>query len=130
MNSRVGSTRIIGPLSWETCETLSLTPSGPAPERRAAKQWTVLWMLAIHSGLREGELLALTWSDVDLERRTLTVHRDLVTVKDQTPRFGEPKSQTSRRTVSLPTEAVQALCQHKAGKMKVVSLPSTGRTTT
>jgi len=87
---------------------------GPAPERRAAKQWTVLWILAIHSGLREGELLALTWSEVDLERRTLTVRRNLVTVKDQTPRFGEPKSQTSRRTVSLPTEAVQALCQHKA----------------
>ena len=59
-------------------------------------------------------MLALTWSDVDLERRTLTVRRNLVTVKDQTPRFGEPKSQTSRRTVSLPTEAVQALCQHKA----------------
>ena len=87
---------------------------GPAPERRAAKQWTVLWILAIHSGLREGELLALTWTDVDLERRTLTVRRNLVTVKDQTPRFGEPKSQTSRRTVSLPTEAVQALGQHKA----------------
>ena len=44
----------------------------PAQQQRAAKQWAVLWMVTIHTGLREGELLALTWDDVDIERGTLT----------------------------------------------------------
>jgi integrase len=86
----------------------------PAQQQRAAKQWTVLWIVAIHTGLREGELLALTWDDVDLERGTLTVRRNLVRTHDQTPQFGEPKSQTSRRTVSLPASVVQVLTTHKA----------------
>jgi len=34
---------------------------------------TALWTLAIYTGCRQGELLALTWADVDIERRTLTV---------------------------------------------------------
>ena len=79
----------------------------------AAKQWAVLWTLAVYSGCREGELLGLTWPDVDLERCTLTVRRTLVSTHDQTPRFGEPKSQTSRRTISLAAEAVEALRAHK-----------------
>ena len=88
----------------------------PAPRQHvyAARQWTTLWTLAMHTGCREGELLGLAWSDVDLECGTITVRRTLVATRNQTPRFGEPKSATSRRTVALPTEAVQALRAHKA----------------
>ncbi len=73
-----------------------------------------LWTLAIYSGLRKEELLGLGWADVDLDAGTLTVRRGLVGVKDTVPEFGEPKSETSRRTISIPADAVTALRAHKA----------------
>jgi integrase len=51
---------------------------------------------------------------VDLERGTLTVHRNLVSTRNQIPQFGEPKSHTSRRTIFLPSSALQVLKAHKA----------------
>ena len=39
-------------------------------------------MLAASSGARRGELLALRWSDIDLERRTLSIERGIVRVGD------------------------------------------------
>jgi integrase len=85
---------------------------GPRHERAAA-QWAVLWMLAIQTGCREGELLGLAWSDVDLEQGTLTVRRTLVSTHDKIPSFGEPKSKTSRRTITLPAELKDALRTHR-----------------
>jgi integrase len=72
-----------------------------------------LWTLAVYSGCRQGELLGLAWTDLDLERATLSVRRGLTGVKGTVPRFGEPKSETSRRTISLPAEAVAVLRAHK-----------------
>jgi integrase len=86
---------------------------GPV-QRRAGLQWATLWTLAIHTGLREGELLALQWADVDLDAGTLTVRHNLVSTHGQVPRYGEPKSQTSRLTIALPAQATQALKAHKA----------------
>jgi integrase len=68
--------------------------------------------LAIYTGCRQGELLALGWTDVDLERVTVTVRRNLIHVKN--PQFGAPKSETGRQTISWPTVAVAALRAHKA----------------
>lgn len=73
-----------------------------------------LWTLAVYSGCRQGELLGLAWTDLDLDAGTLTVRRGLTGVKNTVPRFGEPKSETSRRTISLPAVAVACMRAHKA----------------
>lgn len=70
-------------------------------------------VLAVGSGLRRGELLALRWSDVDLEAGKLTVVRTLSETRDDGLLFKEPKSATSRRVVTLPAFAVEALKEHK-----------------
>jgi integrase len=80
----------------------------------AKDRLTALWMLAIYTGCRQGELLALAWSDVDLDGGTLTIRRNLVRAREQVPYFGSPKSETSRRTISLPAVAVDALRVHKS----------------
>ena len=64
-------------------------------------------MLAIHCGLRQGELLGLKWDDVDLERGTLQVRRTL-----SGGAFTSPKTAKSRRTVRLKQSAVEALRRH------------------
>lgn len=59
----------------------------------------------------------MKWDDIDLDAGTLTVRRILSRVQGPhgtEPDFGEPKTSKSRRMVSLPSEAVQALRAHKA----------------
>jgi integrase len=72
--------------------------------------------VAIMTGMRQGELLALRWRDVDLERgvahvrRTLTWKRSDVTGgRKLEPVFSDPKTEQSRRSIRLPRAAVQAL---------------------
>ena len=70
-----------------------------------------LYVVALHCGLRQGELFGLRWSDVDLEERTLRVNRTLTQTKDG-PVFTVPKTAKSRRTVRLTNGAVEALKRH------------------
>jgi integrase len=69
----------------------------------------------LSTGCRRGELAALRWEDVDLERGELTVARSLETTKG-TLTFREPKTKRSRRKVTLPAFAVEALLRHKAAQ--------------
>jgi integrase len=70
-----------------------------------------LYFLAIHTDLRQGELLGLKWSDIDLDRGHLQVRRILSAAKEG-PRFTTPKSNQGR-SVRLTTQAVQALHDHR-----------------
>jgi integrase len=70
-----------------------------------------LYVLAVTTGLRQGELLGLKWEDVDLEAGTLQVRRTLATAKGG-PQLTAPKTKGSRRTVRLTQSAVNALRSH------------------
>jgi integrase len=72
-----------------------------------------LWVLALHTGLRRGELLGLRWSDVDLDQAVLHVRRSLVQ-SGGVLGFQEPKTSSGRRTIALDTPCVVALREHRA----------------
>lgn len=80
--------------------------------------------MAIGTGLRQGELLALAWSDIDFDKGTVEVKRSLSQVKNEFI-LKEPKSRTSRRKVGLPLFVINALRDHRAVafKMGLVSAP-------
>ncbi len=69
--------------------------------------------LALHTGLRAGELLALRWEDVDLDRGILQVRRTLQRLRGQGLHVKEPKTERGRRTVALPASAVEVLRRHR-----------------
>lgn len=71
-----------------------------------------LFSLAITSGMRQGELLALKWKDVDLEAGSLQVRTTLRRTKDGFV-FSEPKTARSRRNVVLSQTALAALRHHR-----------------
>ena len=71
-----------------------------------------LFIVALHTGLRRGEVLALKWTDVDFETGKLSVQRSLAADGTLNP----PKRKSSKRTVRLTTGAVEALKQHKAAQ--------------
>jgi integrase len=70
-----------------------------------------LYVLAVHTGLRQGEMLGLKWEDVDLETGKIQVRRTLTTTKDG-PVLSTPKPKGSRRSVKLTQSAVEALRGH------------------
>jgi integrase len=71
-----------------------------------------LYVLALTTGLRRGELLALRWDDIDLRSRQLRVCRAMQRI-DGKLQIVEPKTSSSRRTVVLPRLAVRHLQEHK-----------------
>jgi integrase len=69
-----------------------------------------LYVVALHTGLRQGELLGLKWSDLDGSK--VSVRRALKIV-DRGLGFGPPKNRASRRSVPL-NQSAAALRSHKA----------------
>lgn len=68
-------------------------------------------VLAIHTGLRLGELLGVRWEDVDLEKGALTIRRALQYVPGEGLAFREPKTARARRTLPLGPTALATLRQ-------------------
>lgn len=71
-----------------------------------------LYVLALMTGLRQGELFALTWADVDLNAGRLSVRGTLKVTKGRVY-VDPPKTRKGRRTMSLPAVAVAALTEHR-----------------
>lgn len=69
--------------------------------------------LALATGLRRGELLALKWSDIDLDRGILQVQRTDVFINGQGHVQNEPKTRSGKRSLVLTSFAVQALREHR-----------------
>lgn len=69
-----------------------------------------LVILAVATGLRQGELLGLAWEDIDRDR--ITVRYELV-YRDGRYLREAPKTERSRRSVPLPPSAVASLRQHR-----------------
>jgi integrase len=76
-----------------------------------------LYVTAVTTGMRQGELLALRWMDVDLEARTVRVRATLLETKSGFE-FAEPKSARSRRQIALTLAAVAALRRHRARQLQ------------
>lgn len=72
-----------------------------------------LIVLMLGSKLRRGEALALHWRDVDLAAGHVRVRWTLARV-DRALVFDEPKTERSRRFVSLPSPVVEMPRRHKA----------------
>ena len=68
-------------------------------------------LVAVTTGMRRGELLALRWSDIDLKAASLTVNQSLERIKGRFE-FKSPKTKTSRRAITLPRITVEGLRSH------------------
>lgn len=85
---------------------------------RAAGPLYLPVLLAVTTGLRRGELLGLRWSDIDLKAARLTVNQSIERLKGKTT-FKAPKTQGSRRTITLPALTVEALKEHRSAKPRI-----------
>lgn len=83
--------RLIVPLSVVQAKLLLETIHGHRLES--------LYRLALSLGLRRGEILALIWTDIDLDKHTVTIQQS--------------KTQSGRRTLPLPPVLLDFLRQHR-----------------
>jgi integrase len=81
--------------------------------------WRTMIFVGLHTGLRQGELLALEWQDVDLVAGKLTVRRNIVRGIVGTPKSGKP------REVPLNATALAALKAHRSLR-RLVFTPAEG----
>lgn len=80
-----------------------------------------IFILALATGVREGELLALRWQDVNLKEGIINITQSLKRVKTFEPNsptktkliFQEPKTKASKRSIPLPKNVILELKEHR-----------------
>ena len=68
-----------------------------------------LYYIDLTTGLRRGELLALQWTDLDIENRTISVSKQAGRNNAGEPDITRPKTENSIRKISIPQDAVDLL---------------------
>jgi len=108
-------------------EMHTLDEDGMATFLEAAREtpYYALFYLALYTGMRRSELLALRWSDIDLDLAKLWVTRSFHRLRDGTGVFQAPKSAKGRRLISLPPSAAGVLREHRDAQEKVHSFMGT-----
>jgi integrase len=82
-------------------------------EAAAGDRFEALYVLAMTTGMRQGELLGLRWRDVDVDTRSVRVTGSLQYIPGQGLRVSSPKTARSRRNVLLSELAAGALRRHR-----------------
>ena len=77
-----------------------------------------LFIVALTTGLRHGELRALKWQQIDFEQRKLHVRHSAGDIDGYGTVESEPKSHKGRRTIVLHTLVVETLQRHRLNQLK------------
>jgi integrase len=74
----------------------------------------ILIYLALMTGMREGELLGLQWTDVDWERGQVRIQRQLQRVKGNGTILVPPKTKAGLRQITLGQSTLERLAEHRS----------------
>lgn len=82
-------------------------------KRKPHLQFKVFFYLALFGGFRRGELIALTWDDIDFENKTITINKSMKELRNNKTIIKEPKTKSSYRTITMPDCCMDLLKQWK-----------------
>lgn len=105
----------VDPPRFQSHEMHTLDEEGVRVLLEAARPtpYYALFYLALYTGMRRSELLALRWSDVDLVLGHVSVCRSLHHLRDGSVIFRAPKTVKGKRMVALPPSAAMVLRDHR-----------------
>lgn len=107
------------PRDTQPHERQTLTPEQAQKLLDAAKDHRLEAMLtlALATGMRRGELLALRWRDIDFKNKSLYIQRSVSRLPGG-HRVSEPKTASGKRRITLPPFVVEALQQHRLRQLE------------
>jgi len=110
---------VIAPPKTEGREIESLTTGqmGEVLSRLKGHALLPIVALALATGMRRGEMLALQWGDVNFAGAELRIERSLEETKAGL-KLKPPKTRHGRRCISLPASAVEALKSHRKAQLE------------
>jgi integrase len=86
----------------------------------------VLAMVSLFTGMRLGEILALRWSRVDLDKAVIQVREAIENTKAGT-RFKTPKTKAGRRDITLPDVLINVLREYRKAQLELRMRLGAGR---
>jgi integrase len=103
----------------EEIEILTPQQMNDLPALLHGHELEALATVALHTGMRRGELLALRWGNVDLENKeTIQVRESLEQTTSDGLRFKPPKSKAGIRDIKLPAIVVDVLQAHRTRELE------------
>ncbi len=83
-------------------------------EAAKGSRFEALLVMAVSTGMRQGELIGLKWQDINFGERSLQIRRTIVYSKKQRCLIEtRPKTERSMRKIILPQFVIDALLQHR-----------------
>lgn len=79
----------------------------------APPQYSVFTQLALLTGARRGEICALRWSDIDLEKGILAINRSVRYIPGEGIIFTLPKTKRSRRCIRIGSDCIDLLKEYR-----------------
>lgn len=76
-------------------------------------QYRAIITLLLYSGMRRGELCGLEWEDIDFKYNLVDIKKSSLYLSDRGIFNDETKTQSSKRVIKIPSEAMQVLSEHK-----------------
>lgn len=107
-------------LEYNPASAIRIPKNAPQEHRRALTEAEQQWiidtphraqraaMIMMYSGVRRGELIPLTWDDIDLKKKTIRVNKAVEMIKGK-PRVKPPKTKAGNRTIDIPQRLVDFL---------------------
>lgn len=119
---RIISTNPVRDAARPKAATHDLTPPSNGQLLKALDEadgtvWAIPLLLSITTGARRSEVLALRWSDIDLDKRRVRISRSLQQLGNKIY-FADPKTSRARREFALPAFAVERLRAHRKAQTK------------
>jgi integrase len=100
----------IKPLTMEQAKQLLSAAKGQTLE--------ALWVLALTTGMRRGEILALKWQDINFDQAMVQVRRIFTRAPGRTFIEADPKTEKSKRSIMLTSIALDALKVHRRSQLE------------
>ena len=107
------------PPNYETPEMQSYSEHEITQLLLATKETSLeaLIHLAITTGLRQSELLALKWTDIDWDRNTISIQRQLKRKYEKKDYYSSLITKSGRRTISLGVNTIDKIRDHHQQQM-------------
>jgi integrase len=98
--------------------TLSVEQARQLVETVQGHRLEALFLMALTTGMRRGELLALRWQDIGFEHNSIYIHRTVSYYAKRGFLISEPKTAGSRRKLAIPPFLTDVLSRHQADQEK------------